>query len=449
MKPEPTKIALHTKPLGVIGSLMAARRNVVEIVPKLATERPIISGKIARVRWHMIMDPSANRRVLLENLDNYPKSDVTKNILEPAIGQSLFNAEGAHWRWQRGAAAPVFTYRNIANLAPVMSRAAKASCKRLTKAPMRTDLFHEMVKVTYEVISSITFSGNDFSAAEEVHHAIDAYIESAGKISIMDVLGAPNWIPRPNRLFRPNTLQDMQKIADAAIRERQASGPNEPLDLLDLLLQGEDPKTKKRMNTGELRDNLLTFIVAGHETTALTLSWALYLLAFDQKIQNDVRDEVSAILKGDIADASHVGNMPLTEMVLKEALRLYPPAAFVSRTAQAHDVLCEREIRPKDTVMLPFYALHRNALLWDQPDAFLPERFDGKTEIDRYAYLPFGDGPRICIGMQFAMMEAKIVLSTLIDRFRFELIPGQADPKPVMILTLRPDGGVPLNVTPI
>ncbi len=238
----------------------------------------------------------------------------------------------------------------------------------------------------------------------------------------------------------------MKRIADNAIEKRKEHGAKPVPDLLDLLLEGEDPETKRQMNMAELRDNLLTFIVAGHETTALTLSWALYLCAFDPQVQEKLRAEASSVLQGRVATAEDCAALPYTEQVIKETLRLYPPAAFISRTAQANDTLCEREIRRKDTVMLPIYALHRHHDLWDRPDQFDPERFADDYRPDRYSYLPFGDGPRICIGAQFAMIEAKIILATLISRFQFERISGR-DPKPVMVLTLRPEGGVPLKVT--
>lgn len=443
---EPPKVKLVTEVWGPIKSLMAARRNILEIIPKAATLQPIVSGRTGSVRWHMVMEPKAIGRILKENLDNYPKSDITKNILEPAIGDSLFIAEGAHWRWQRRAASPVFTHRNIANLAPIMSAAAEATCARLDNSGGVADLFEEMVAATFEVISNVTFSGSGAMGGAEVHHAIDRYIDQTARVSFLDIIGVPTWVPRPSRMFQPNALKKMKKIADDAIENRRKHGAKPVPDLLDLLLVGEDPETKRQMNKAELRDNLLTFIVAGHETTALTLSWALYLCAFDQQVQDKLCTEAQSVLQGRVATAEDCDALPYTEQVIKETLRMYPPAAFVSRTAQADDVLCGREIRHKDTVMLPIYALHRHHDLWKNPDQFDPERFADRYKPERYSYLPFGDGPRICIGAQFAMIEAKIILATLISKFKFERIEGK-DPKPVMVLTLRPEGGVPLKVT--
>ena len=435
----PVAVPLARQPLGMLKSLAAARNNVLSIIPYIATQQPVVSGTTG-VRWHMLMDPDAIRRVLLEELENYPKSDVTKNLLRPAIGESLFIAEGAHWRWQRRAAAPVFSHRNVSALAPVMSAAAEASLARIEAADKRaSDIYAEMVRATFDITASVTLSGSALFSSDEVHRAIDAYIAAAGKLSLFDILGLPMWVPRPSRVMAGASLKQMKTIADDAVNSRRSAGAGDVPDLLDLLLEGEDPETGRSMSTAELRDNLLTFIVAGHETTALTLAWAFYLCAFDQDVQDKARAEAQSVLQGRTATAADLPNLPYCRMIIDEALRLYPPAALVSRTAQAPDTLAGREVKKGDTVMIPIYALHRNALLWDDPDAFRPERFAEKPQ--RYAYLPFGDGPRICIGASFALQEAVIILATLLGKRRFFPVQGKT-PDPVMILTLRPEGGV-------
>ncbi|MCM2562720.1 cytochrome P450 [Lutimaribacter sp. EGI FJ00015] len=444
----PVHVPLVREPWGILKSLNAARQNVLSIIPEIATRQPMVSGKTGK-RWHMVMDPDAIKHILLEALDDYPKSDVTKNLLRPAIGESLFIAEGAHWRWQRRAAAPVFSHRNVMNLAPIMTHAAEAASARVAAAgPRAVNMAEEMVRATFDVISDVTFSGDGGFDRDAVHGAIDAYIAEAGKISLFDILGFPDWVPRPGRMVSGAALREMKKVADDAIdARRDGSGDGVP-DLLDLLLEGEDPKTKRRMDTGELRDNLLTFIVAGHETTALTLAWSLYLCAFDQVVQDRARAEAHTVLGDRAATGDDVARLPLVRQIVDEALRMYPPAGIISRTAQKHDVLCGREVRPGDTIMIPIYALHRNHLLWDAPDTFRPERFADPKAIDRYAYLPFGDGPRICIGASFALQESVIILATLLARHRFTPVPGK-DPRPVMILTLRPEGGVWLEAEPV
>jgi len=296
-----------------------------------------------------------------------------------------------------------------------------------------------MVRATFDITASVTLSGSALFSSDEVHRAIDAYIAAAGKLSLFDILGLPMWVPRPSRVMAGASLKQMKTIADDAVNSRRSAGAGDVPDLLDLLLEGEDPETGRSMSTAELRDNLLTFIVAGHETTALTLAWAFYLCAFDQGVQDKARAEAQSALQGRTATAADLPNLPYCRMIIDEALRLYPPAALVSRTAQAPDTLAGREVKKGDTVMITIYALHRNALLWDDPDAFRPERFAEKPQ--RYAYLPFGDGPRICIGASFALQEAVIILATLLAKRRFSPVQGKT-PDPVMILTLRPEGGV-------
>lgn len=443
----PVKAPLVTSPLGLLGSLKAARNNLLDILPDLAVRQPIVSGKTG-VRWHMVMDPKALRRVLLEKVEDYPKSVVTKNLLRPAIGESLFIAEGQHWRWQRRAAAPAFSPRNIANLAPVMTAAAEAAVDRIAQAgPKAVDVYAEMVRTTFDVISDTTLSGEKHFDRDAMHDAIDSYIDVAGRVSLFDVLGLPGWVPRPGRIMSGQAVTRMKSVADGAIHERRGSGARTPPDLLDLLIAGEDPETQRKMRTPEIRDNLLTFIVAGHETTALTLAWALYLCAFAPEVQQAAAREAREVLGTRAATSEDISALPLTRQIVDETLRLYPPAGLISRTAQAEDQLCDRQIRPGDTVMAPIYALHRNRLLWDNPDAFDPSRFANGTPVDRYAYLPFGDGPRICIGANFAIQEAVIVLATLLARFTFSAVPGR-EPKPVMIITLRPEGGVWLTAKP-
>lgn len=437
----PVRIPLVTEPTGVLKSWQLMRENVLNIIPEAATREKVLSGRTVK-RWHMVMEPGALQKMLLERVEDYPKSTVTKNMLRPAIGESLFIAEGAHWRWQRRTSAPVFSHRNVSALGPVMTAAAERSAERIAQAGRRAvNMLDEMTAATFDVIAEVTFSGDGSFDRAAVHEAIETYISDAGKVSLLDVLGAPDWVPRPSRVASSAEMGQMRKTADAAIEARAARGAGDVPDLLDLLLAGQDPKSGRKMTTGELRDNLLTFIVAGHETTALTLAWSFYLCAFDTTVQDKARAEVQRVLQGEAATAQDVPNLPYCRQIIDEALRLYPPAGIVSRTAQKQNDLCGADIRPEDTVMIPIYALGRHHLLWENPDQFDPDRFADRKSIDRYAYLPFGDGPRICIGASFALQEAVIILATLLSRFRFTAVKGR-DPKPIMILTLRPEGGV-------
>jgi cytochrome P450 len=327
-----------------------------------------------------------------------------------------------------------------------MTRAAEAAADRLDGSIGRAaNMVDHMTAATFDVIADVTFADGEGVNREGVVAALERYIDEAARMSILDVLGIPEAIPRPARALAARQLHQMHAETDAAIARREARGPGAMPDLLDRLLEAEDGETGRRMDAATLRENLLTFIVAGHETTALTLAWALYLCAFDQDVQEELRAEATNALGARAAGAGDIAQLPLTRAAVEEALRLYPPGAFLSRTAQRDDRLSAATIRPGDTVMIPVWALHRHRKLWEDPDAFRPHRWLDGPRPERWQYLPFGDGPRICIGMRFALQEATVILATLMARYRLTPVPGR-DPKPVMILTTRPDGGVWLNV---
>ncbi|NJM84391.1 MAG: cytochrome P450, partial [Tabrizicola sp.] len=202
----PVRVRLSDQPLGVLQSLRAARRNLLEMIPELATRLPMISGRTGK-RWHMVMEPGALRHILRDRVEDYPRSVVTKLILKPAIGDSLFVAEGAEWMWQRRTAAPVFSQRNVTALAPVMTAAAERAAARIGQAAGRAvDAFDEMVLATFEVIADVTLSGGDFDRAA-VHRAIEDYIQNAAKVSLLDILGAPGWVPRPGRMVTGSAMR--------------------------------------------------------------------------------------------------------------------------------------------------------------------------------------------------------------------------------------------------
>jgi cytochrome P450 len=241
----------------------------------------------------------------------------------------------------------------------------------------------------------------------------------------------------------------MHSMVAAAIEARRKHATGLADDLLDHMLAAQDPETGQRMSAQDLIHNMQFFIVAGHETTALALSWALYLLANAPEHQERARAQVAAQLNGRIAGAEDLAAMPLIEQILEESMRLYPPVGLLARTVLKEDELCGRPMRPNDILFLPIWALHRHELLWERPAEFDPDRFDPVSgpKRDKYQYLPFGAGPRVCVGANFAMMQAQIILATLIQRFRFR--PSEPAPHPVMTMTVRPEPGVFLELQPL
>ncbi len=424
----------------------AARRNVLEIIPALAYKQPIVTGEML-IRWHMLADPGGLRRVLLENLDNYPKSEIMRRMLRPAIGNSLFNADGAEWKWQRRAVVPVFTHRNVVALAPAMAATAERVSARLRAGNGRREMVAEMLTATFDVICDVALSGRDHFDAKTFGAAITRYFQTAGRASLLDFLGVPEWFPRPGELLAGSSVRTMHNMVAQAIDARRKVATGGADDLLDYMLAAEDPETRRRMSADDLVYNMQFFIVAGHETTALALSWALYLLANAPEHQERAYRQAVAQLQGRAATAADLPAIPFIEQILDESMRLYPPVGLLARNVLAKDEVCGREMRPNEILFLPIWALHRHEMWWDRPGEFDPDRFspEARTGHDRYQYLPFGAGPRVCVGADFAMTQAQIILATLVQRFQFS--PAEPAPKPIMTMTVRPEPGVFLNVT--
>ena len=294
----------------------------------------------------------------------------------------------------------------------------------------------------------MALSGKDHFDAEHYGAAITQYMLTAGRASLLDFIDAPLWLPRPGELLSRGSVHTMHKMVKQAILDRQKTGPAQDEDLLDYMIRAQDPDTKRKMDTQDLVHNMQFFIVAGHETTALALAWSLYLLANDQTVQTCARQQVqSVIAKGCAASLDDINQAPYLEQILQEAMRLYPPVGFLARKALGNDQLYDREVLPKDTIFLNLYSLHRHQDYWPKPNQFDPEHFaaENVAKRDKYLYVPFGAGPRICVGANFAMMQAQIILMTLLNRFGFQ--PSEPTPKPVMQMTVRPDPGINLSIS--
>jgi cytochrome P450 len=444
----PPTIAPPDKPLGILASVREARRNVLSIIPAISYTQPIVTGTTGPARWHMVQGPEGMRRVFLDNVDNYPKSEVMIRMLRSAVGESLFTSEGAQWRWQRRAIAPVFASRKVTALAPMITATAERASRRLAASGGRAELVKEMLSATFDVICEVALSGREHFDAEVYGEAITKYFLTVGRASLLDFLEVPPWVPRPGEILGAGAVRTMHAMVARAIEARRAQKAGAREDLLDYMIRAKDPDTGRTMSAQDLLHNMQFFIVAGHETTALALSWALYLLANDEAVQERAREEARGVLGERAATAEDLPAMPFAEQVLEEAMRLYPPVGFLARNVLERDQIYDRQINPGETVFINIYALHRHRMLWDRPDAFDPDHFSAeeKSRRDRYSYLPFGAGPRICVGANFAMMQAQIILSTLLARFRFA--PGGPDPTPIMHMTIRPDPGVLLKVHP-
>lgn len=393
----------------------------------------------------MINDPDGIRHVLLDNAANYAKSIQFQRLTQPALGNGLVNAEGASWRFQRRVAAPMFSMRQIADFAPVMSDAAQAAVQRWEALPDGTemDAADEMMRITYEIISRTLFSNDVTMQYGKMSEALAVYLETQGRVDVLRTLGLPNWFPTANNLRARGPLAYFRKELLGLIARRReqlkTDADRAPNDFLTMLLTIRDPEDGALFGEKQVFDNVMTFIFAGHETTSNALAWTLYLLS--QFPESDAR------VAEEMASATDIDALTYTRMVLEESLRLYPPAPIISRDSIGADVVGGIAIRPGTSIMISPWVLHRHRTLWDDPDYFDPERFaPGRREkIPRFAYIPFGAGPRICIGMGFSMQEALIILAAILKRFRLELVPGHPV-EPQARLTLRPKHGLKMRV---
>jgi cytochrome P450 len=278
----------------------------------------------------------------------------------------------------------------------------------------------------------------------------ECLFQRVGRIGVLDLFGVPKFVPRPGYRRLRHTMAYFGAVIDTIIHARDQrlaahAASNEPDDLLTLLLRSLDPSTGRQLSPTEVRSNILTFLSAGHETTANTLAWSIFLLSQVPEWRSRVAEEAERELsdpRDDLAD-----RLILTKAVIEEALRLYPPIAALSRVAVDADVLGDIPVKPRSLIVIAPYVLHRHRKLWSRPDAFDPSRFlpEARSGIPRFAYLPFGVGPRTCIGSSFALQEAAIVLAVLTRNFEMRLVP-HAEVWPLQRVTLRPAKGLPMQL---
>ncbi|MGO9004420.1 MAG: cytochrome P450 [Beijerinckiaceae bacterium] len=436
-------------PLGPIATLYVLRRNPIETWTQAHFEAPIVMGRSVLGNAAVVSAPAGIRRVLVDNVANYRKDALQKRVLAPGLGEGLLTVEGEAWKTQRRVLAPLFTPRTIASFALPMAHAADALVARWRRLRegQRLDIQKEMARVTLDVLQRTIFSDGLAREPEEFMAAMTRYFESVGQLDPFDLLDMPAWLPRLSRLRSRSALTFFADAVDAIVARRkhrlEVEAEAGPRDLLTLLLEAQDPETGSGLSEHEVRTNIVTFIGAGHETTANALTWTLFLLSHSEEWRTRLAREADAVLDGPVE--SYAEGLVETRAVVEEAMRLYPPVASLSREAIGPDDLLGRRIRMGTWIMMVPWVLHRHRLLWDNPDGFDPRRFlpGAREKIDRFAYIPFGAGPRICIGAIFALQEAVVVLAKILREFRLEHDESHVV-RPVQRITLRPQGGMPM-----
>nr|CAD6429338.1 cytochrome P450 [Rhizobium sp. Q54] len=418
---------------------------------------PWIETKFFKERTLIVNDPGLIRHVLVDNARNYEMSEIRQLILRPILRDGLLTAEGDVWKRSRKAMAPVFTPRHAKGFADQMLRKSEEYAENYTGAGEGKvfDISVDMTELTFAILSETLFSGEIVTESKDFSDDVDSLLHRMGRVDPMDLLRAPPWVPRFTRIGGKRVLGKFREIVakTMALRQRKMRDDPDrvPQDFLTLLLALEGPEG---LTMEEIEDNILTFIGAGHETTARALAWTLYCVANAPQVRERMEAEIDQVLSTGADPVEWLDRMPWVRAAFEEALRLYPPAPSLNRAAIADDEWQSPDGRTVKidagvTVLIMPWTLHRHELYWEKPRAFMPERFlpENRDSISRFQYLPFGVGPRVCIGATFAMQEAVIALAVLMSRHRFDLTPD-TKPWPVQKLTTQPRNGLPMRVSP-
>jgi cytochrome P450 len=444
----PPRIEPPVKQPGGLVFIARSVRNLLDIVPRAAYEEDFVPFGARRSPRAWVTAPALVKAVLLDERDKFRKLNQIR-LLGPLLGKGILTSEGAEWKWQRQAAAPMFRREELASFVPTFVGAAQATVARWRARPGEIhDVEADMTRTTFEVISATLLPSADAQFVGEMQRALRSLQRFGGWDILYANLRMPRWLPRPGMAESVKSMRLLRSIVRGLLERHRAAG-NGGDNLMHRLASARDPDTGRGMDDEQLVDNLLTFYLAGHETTAKALTWTLYLLACSKEWTSLLEAEIEEVTGGAAISAAHLERLVRVQQVIKESMRLYPPVPIMSRQAVQDVTLAGRTVTSGTSILIPIYAVHRHAARWKDPDAFDPSRFDAAAEaaIPRYQYMPFGAGPRICIGMTFAMMEATAILATLVRHARFAPVPGHV-PLPIARVTLMPRGGMPLKITP-
>jgi cytochrome P450 len=395
-------------------------------------------------RSYLCNDPALVRLVLNERPGDFPKSARVREGLTPLLGNSVFVTNGAVWERQRRIIDPAFEGGRLRDTFPAMHAAAGAAADRMPvgEVEVESEMSHAAADVIFRTLFSIPI---EHEVAAQVFRLFRDHQRSQPILNVAAFLPLPSWVPRFHKRRTLATAREIRMLIEGLTRERAAeiTAGRAPNDLATKIMTTPDPVTGERFNTEEMVDQVAIFFLAGHETSASVLSWALLLLALAPEVQGRVAEEVA----GGVPDFAALSRLRFTRDVFREALRLYPAVPMMVRETARPEEFRSRPVAPGAQVVLSPWHLHRHERLWDRPDEFDPDRW--QTEAGRLSarvgYLPFSAGPRVCPGAGFAMIEGVLMLSALVGRFRFSVATGPL-PVPVAHLTVRSRDGIRLRV---
>jgi cytochrome P450 len=405
----------------------------------------VVQFDLGPLDTYLLTDPVDIERVLVSEAEKYRKPDFQSDALGDLLGKGLLLSEGQQWRKQRQLANPAFDMRRLMGFADRIVEHNDDLLAGWTDGA-EVDVEQDMTQVTLAVIVDLML-GTDLND-ERVQTIREALLPLGARFEPDPVrFAAPQWLPMPGDSEYQNAVGTMESVIDDIVAERRGThGDSEtdegPDDLLSILLRAQD---RGEQTDREIRDEVMTMLLAGHDTTALTLTYTWYLLSQHPEAERRVHDEIDDVLGGDAPTMENVGELDYIEQVVNEAMRLYPPVYTMFREAKEPVELGGYRIPEESAIMLSQWAMHRSERYWDAPDAFDPDRWSRDADRPRFAYFPFGGGPRHCIGKHLAKLEAKLILARTAQQYRLEYTRNE-EPELWPTLTMHPRDGMPMRV---
>ncbi|HEX3535487.1 MAG TPA: cytochrome P450 [Stellaceae bacterium] len=439
------------KPLGPLAALATARRNFLAVFEEKCFEYETFSTRLLNRRVFVCNSPDTVAQAFIAMHDSFErKTPQMRHALTPLLGDGLFISDGDTWRQRRRIVAPIVHASRMSLFAPIMVEAAAEAAARWTSLPdgAPIDALRDMATLTAEIICRAVFGPRlGHEHATEIVAAFSDYQRLVGQLDLLYLLGLPDWLPRPRSPAIRRAARRIHRVLDRIIREcedRSATGED---SMIRHLFEARDPETGEALDREALRNEAAVIFMAGHETTANSLAWTWYLLSQAPEVEARLHAELAAVLAGCLPNLEDVPRLVYTRAVFEEAIRLYPPVPLLGRQASRAETIRGRAIPAGSLVIVIPWLLHRHKRLWDSPDHFMPERFlpENAGARERYSYVPFSLGPRVCAGQAFGLTEAILCLATLAQRVSLRLAPG-AVVEPICRLTLRPGDGLPMLV---
>jgi cytochrome P450 len=422
------------------------KKGLLTLLLEMAqTYGDIVCYKVGPLRVYSMNHPDPIREVLSEYADKFEKGDLIKRSTGRLLGNGLFTNDGESWKRQRKLVQPAFHHQRIAAYADVMVNYSLDMLESWQGCDTR-DLMDDMMALTMRVVARTLFDADLSGETNRIGEAVSTIVDTVTR-KFGSVVPIPEWLPTAANRQEKQAIATMDGIIANLIAGHRASGEDRG-DLLSMLLRAQD-EDGSQMTDSQLRDEVMTLLISGHETTAIAATWIWYFLSQHPEVEAKLHDELEVVLGGRTPTMHNLAHLPYTDMIVKETLRLYPPATLLPRQASEDVVIGGYTLKKGSTVFISPYVVHHDPRWYPEPERFLPERWanDFEKSIPHYAYLPFGGGPRFCIGTNFAMMEIRLVLATIAQRYRLAVAPGE-DVRPGAMLTLRPQNGLRMMLHP-